>query len=60
MLLLYQNFVLNDQKKKKKKKKKGSITYMLRFKQVGFISFIILYHLFQVGLKISFNTISYT
>ena len=57
MLLLYQNFVLNDQKKKKKK---GSITYMLRFKQVGFISFIILYHLFQVGLKISFNTISYT
>ena len=56
MLLLYQNFVLNDQKKKKK----GSITYMLRFKQVGFISFIILYHLFQVGLKISFNTISYT
>ena len=58
MLLLYQNFVLNDQKKKKKKK--GSITYMLRFKQVGFISFIILYHLFQVGLKISFNTISYT
>ena len=33
---------------------------MLRFKQVGFISFIILYHLFQVGLKISFNTISYT
>ena len=58
MLLLYQNFVLNYQKKKKKKK--GSITYMLRFKQVGFISFIILYHLFQVGLKISFNTISYT
>ena len=58
MLLLYQNFVLNDQKKKKKKKKK--IKYMLRFKQVGFISFIILYHLFQVGLKISFNTISYT
>ena len=57
MLLLYQNFVL---KEKKKKKKKGSITYMLRFKQVGFISFIILYHLFQVGLKISFNTISYT
>ena len=34
MLLLYQNFVLNDQKKKKKKK--GSITYMLRFIQVGF------------------------
>ena len=35
MLLLYQNFVLNDQKKKKKKK--GSITYILRFKKVGFI-----------------------
>ena len=51
MPLLYQNFVLIGQKKKKKI---GSITYTLRFKQVGF------YHLFQVGLKISFNAISYT